>query len=299
MPELPEVERARTQLEGWLVGRRLGPVEVPNSRLLRGQDPAEVAAILQGAKVQAVLRHGKHLLMSLDRGRGLYLHLGMTGKFVRRSPGEEVRHGRLSLGVGAVQVVFSDPRLFGRIAAGPKAALEAEFFEPLGPDAWREPLDAAGWAARLAHTRRPIKVVLLEQGVVAGLGNIYAAEALFGAKIHPDRPASSLDRRELAALTQAVRRTLARALQALSREEEVTYLSEGADNPFQVYERAGEPCVRCATAIARKVQGGRSTYYCPRCQNLPNAPPLGRGPRPARPKRETGPGPGRRRGRPG
>lgn len=283
MPELPEVESARVHLEEWLVGQRLLAVQVPPTRLLGDQSPAVVEATLSGAKVRAVLRHGKHLLVELDRGRGLYLHLGMTGKFVDRPPQSVVPHARLVLELKNRWVIFRDPRLFGRIAVGPKEQLRALHLSPLGPDAWLEPLDAAGWRERLSRTKRPIKVALLEQSLVAGLGNIYAAEALFRARIHPERPASSLSKKECGALAKAVQVTLQKALAMIAQEDELTYLSEGGDNPFSVYERAGQPCVRCQAPILRTVLGGRSTYHCPACQLI--GPPAETRSRPARSKR--------------
>ncbi|MBK6690140.1 MAG: bifunctional DNA-formamidopyrimidine glycosylase/DNA-(apurinic or apyrimidinic site) lyase [Deltaproteobacteria bacterium] len=282
MPELPEVESARVHLEGWLVGQHLHSVQVPPTRLL-GDQPAElVQATLSGAKVQAVVRRGKHLLVELDRGRALYLHLGMTGKFVARPRGEVVPHARLVLELKERWVIFRDPRLFGRIAVGPRERLWDQYFAPLGPDAWLEPLDSAAWLERLGRTKRPIKVALLEQSLVAGLGNIYAAEALFRARIHPERPASSLSKKECGALAKAVQVTLQKALAVIAQEDELTYLSEGGDNPFLVYERAGGPCVRCQAPIVRTVLGGRSTYHCPACQL--NGRPVETRSRPARSK---------------
>lgn len=265
MPELPEVEIARRNLERWLGRARLTRVELlPRSFV--GDAPA-FARRLRGRTVRRVERRGKWLRLVLDGDVVLYAHLGMTGKFVLRpaaAPPE--RHERARLDSARRSVRFVDARRFGRLVGAVGEAAAPDAWRELGPDALTDGVDAARLYERLRGRKRSIKETLLDQSLVAGVGNIQAAEALWRARIHPARPASSL--------TPAEVRTLARAIEAsiadtLAREDgpEITYVEEpGAANPFDVYGKEGEPCPRCGALLQRLVQGGRSTVFCPRCQ---------------------------------
>jgi formamidopyrimidine-DNA glycosylase len=241
-------------------------------RVFRPGGPGALAAGLAGARVAAVDRRGKHLLVSLESPRGpvgLLSHLGMTGKWVRREGGDPAGHSRarLRLDDGAT-LHFVDPRLFGRLRLVPGARFEevAEL-RALGPDPLHDGIDPRRLAARLAATRRPVKVALLDQRILPGVGNIHASEALFLARVDPRRRADRLAPAEVRALARAVLASIRRTI----REEdgpEVVYVEEpGAPNPFRVYGREGERCPRCRGAdIRRAVQAQRSTYWCPRCQ---------------------------------
>lgn len=266
MPELPEVEIWRENLECWLKGRRIQTANVPDA-LLRGKQPRrKVEAALERATIRGVVRRGKFIVLDLGRKRpSVLVHLGMTGTF-RRVPqtGELPRFTRVTLGLSrGERLTFVDARRLGefRLVTG----VEARRLAALGV----EPLSREFTGARLhrltQRSIRPIKIFLMDQKHVAGLGNIHAAEALFLAGIHPERGASSLSRDECSCLARAIRREL-RAEIARSRSENLRYLQQGADNRFRIYGRADEPCPRCATPIARLVQAGRSSYYCSRCQ---------------------------------
>jgi formamidopyrimidine-DNA glycosylase len=276
MPELPEVEIAARNLRAWALGRRIEGVETDPAarRIFRPGSAAAFARSLRGRKVESVRRTGKHLLIGLGPGPGkgdlgLLSHLGMTGKWVRRAPGEEPpghSRARLALDDGAT-LHYRDPRLFGRLRLVPGARFdEVPEVRALGPDPLERGVDPERLASLLARSRRPIKVLLLDQRILPGTGNIHAAEACFRARIDPRRRAGSLSPAEVRALCRAV---LASFREALAAEEgpEIVYVEEGGENPFLVYAREGERCPRCRrAAIRRIVQAQRSTFYCPRCQ---------------------------------
>jgi formamidopyrimidine-DNA glycosylase len=266
MPELPEVEIARENLERWLVGRRIARARVADARMRGGQSRRRVEEALEGASVRAVERRGKFLLFDLGPKReAVVAHLGMTGKFLLQSRSDAVpRFARASMELGGGgRVVYCDARRLGQfrlLDAVEERRIAALGIEPLGSDFTPRRL--------LELTRpsaKPIKVFLMDQRRIAGVGNIQAAEALFLARIHPLREARSLDKSEVGRLVRSIRRTLAREIER-SRSEDPAYLHQGSENDFRVYGREGAPCSRCRSLIARFVQGGRSSYYCPRCQ---------------------------------
>jgi formamidopyrimidine-DNA glycosylase len=274
MPELPEVEIAARNLRRWTRGRTILQVgaDPRAARLFRPEGAATLSRRLDGARFGEVHRRGKNLLVELRKGRGavcLWSHLGMTGKWVLRRRGEELpRHARLVLRLrGGTTLAYVDPRLFGRLRALPGGPEGFPEVHALGPDPLHDGIDPAGLAERLGRTRRPVKVALLDQSVLPGVGNIYASEALFAARIDPRRPARSLGAAEVRRLAAAVLASMRRAIR-LQEGPEIRYVEEpGAENPFRVYQREGERCPRCRRATLRRlVQAQRSTFYCPRCQ---------------------------------
>jgi formamidopyrimidine-DNA glycosylase len=266
MPELPEVEIARENLERWLVGRRIARAQVADARMRGRQSRRRVEGALEGASVRAVLRRGKFLLFDLGARRSkVVAHLGMTGRFIQQSRSEALpRFARASLDLGrGGRVVYCDARRFGQFRLLDRLEvlrIDALGVEPLGPEFTPRRLFEL---TQLSSA--PIKVFLMDQRRIAGVGNIQAAEALFYARIHPARKARSLQASEAARLVRSLRRTLVREIERY-RSGNGAYFYEGADAHFSVYSRAGEPCPRCRSRIARFVQGGRSSYYCPRCQ---------------------------------
>jgi len=269
MPELPEVEHAARQLRAWMQGKRILRAAAARTRVLRGQSPARFAKALTGRRLVSVDRKGKYLLLGFDGDVGLLAHLGMTGKFVRRAPGEDVPHGRARFELRGQVVHLRDPRMFGRLRVLKATELWAvKEIAALGPDAWEEPPTLQSLADTFARTTRPVKVVLLDQAVLSGLGNIHAAEALFRAGIDPRRRADRLAPADLGRLAAAIRESLAFALAKLTPVQgDVAYLEEpGTANPFLVYGKAGEKCPRCGAKVRSIVQGGRSTHFCPGCQ---------------------------------
>jgi formamidopyrimidine-DNA glycosylase len=195
----------------------------------------------------------------------------MTGKLVLRRAGEEPpAHERVGFEVGGRTVHFVDPRRFGRFELVSAGKLrELPDVAALGPDALDEPLDAKELAARLGATRRPLKVALMDQSLVAGLGNIQVAEALFRARLSPSVIPAKVTPAQWRRLAAAIQESLRQALRVEKpgSDRDIAYVEEpGSANPFQVYGHAGDPCPRCRTPIRRSVQAQRSTFHCPRCQ---------------------------------
>jgi formamidopyrimidine-DNA glycosylase len=272
MPELPEVETVRAQLAPVLTGRRFAAVEIRDPRLVRPYEPHAVAAELTGERVAAVERRGKYLIVRFDSRRVLLIHLRMTGS-LRHSEGSlaEDPHRRavVRLDDGS-DVTYRDVRRFGTWLV-----LEPDEVGPyLESRVGEEPLDALFTAARLgerlARRRAPIKAALLDQRTLAGLGNIYVDEALWRARIHPLRPAETIDRAELRRLHRAIRAALEAGIARQGSTLRDYRLPDGESGSmqkeFKVYGRGGEPCDRCGTPIAKTRVGGRGTWFCPTCQ---------------------------------
>jgi len=273
MPELPEVESVRVQLQPALAGRRFERVRIDDSRLVRPYDPSEVAAQLEGEHVTAVERRGKYLVVRFESGRVLLIHLRMTGNLLHGTSGsfQELPHRRavVTLDDGS-DVAYKDVRRFGTWLL-----LEPGEAEPyLDARVGDEPLDALFTAARLgerlAGRRTSLKAALLDQRTLAGMGNIYADEALWRARLNPLRPASGLDRSELRRLHRGIRSALEHGLARQGSTLRDYRLPDGSggsmQDEFRVYGRRGEPCDRCGTEIARTQVAGRTTWFCPTCQ---------------------------------
>jgi formamidopyrimidine-DNA glycosylase len=258
VPELPEVETVVRSLAPRITGRRILNVEVRHRRITRfsSLDP-EVE--LPGRVIRTVRRHGKFILAELDRGR-LSIHLGMTGQLLfDREPGP---YTRVVFTLEGLTLLYDDIRMFGSVECYTDAGRVAK----LGPDA----LTVENAAELLRGRKAPIKAVLLNQSVFAGMGNIYADEALFRAAIHPRRRANTVSLERLERLVAAMGDILAEAIHARGSSVSDYVDAEGLPGSYQqkhqVYGRTGETCYRCGTTIRRIVVGGRGTHYCPRCQ---------------------------------
>jgi len=270
MPELPEVETIRAELEPRLTGRSLVRVEILDPRLTRPVDLFEVAEELEGDMVVAVERRGKYLVLRLESGLALLVHLRMTGGFHF----EPTTHERAVLELDdGTRLVYRDVRRFGTWLVLEDALLDPYLAGKNGPEPLGRGFTTSWLATQLARRRAPVKAVLLDQRVVAGLGNIYADEALWRARINPLRPAASLSRAEVARMQRAIRAALRTGIArqgSTLRDYARPDGSAGAmQAEFRVYGRDGEPCPRCRTTIAKTRAGGRGTWYCPRCQPLP------------------------------
>jgi formamidopyrimidine-DNA glycosylase len=276
MPELPEVEAVRRRLEPALRGARVEHVLLRRKNLRRPFPPA-FASRLEGRRIGSVDRRGKYLLVALDSGDTLLMHLGMSGSFridrasTRRTSaadatGDRHDHVVFTLSNG-VTVTFNDPRRFGvmdLLGAGLSASHQA--LAALGPEPLGASFSAVALARALAGKRTPLKAALLDQRVVAGLGNIYASEALHRAGLSPLRRSSTLATRAGRPTPRAVR--LAAAIKTVLREAIARRERPYRAGRFRVYEREGEPCRTpgCRGTIRRISQAGRSTFYCPSCQ---------------------------------
>jgi formamidopyrimidine-DNA glycosylase len=256
MPELPEVENAVRRLRAAAAGKTIASVSLLHPALRRRLSPARLRS-LRGARVRAVERHGKHQLFLLDDGRALHAHFRMTGDWHIDGVKDELpRFARATVVFDdGSRVVLEDPRALSTLDLH---AADAPVELGLGPEPSDPTLTPARLHAAFAKKRGPIKPVLLDQRVIAGLGNIYAAESLWHARISPTAPASSLTLKQVTALLAAIRRVIDRATGARYTDSSVARLA--------VYDRVGKPCRRCRTPVERMVQAGRSTYFCPSCQ---------------------------------
>jgi formamidopyrimidine-DNA glycosylase len=274
VPELPEVETVRVSLEPALVGRRFERVEIADPRLTRPLDPDEVAVELQGELVEAVERRGKYLVFRFRSGRVLLIHLRMTGSLLLHDregtlEDDPYRRAVVKLDDGS-DVMYRDVRRFGTwLLLEPEE--EAPYLHArLGEEPLGEGFTPAALAARLRGRRAPIKAALLDQRAAAGLGNIYADEALWRAKVHPLRPAGGLTTREVGHLQRAIKEALqagiARQGTTLRDYRTPNGASGSMQDELRVYGREGEPCPRCGTAITKTRAGGRGTWFCPNCQ---------------------------------
>ncbi len=272
MPELPEVEIASRHLRSWLTGRRIVKARAERSRVIRGQTPRRFAE-LGGRSLARIDRVGKWMLLSFDGGEALLSHLGMTGKWIRRDRSEKPPpHVRATLELDDGHAVdYRDPRLFGRLVRIKLEQLrDSPPLRALGPDPLGG-IDVDRLHSFLSRTKRSLKEALMDQRTLAGLGNIYVSESLHRAGLAPQRAGVSLSRDETERLAGAIGQSLRDALDAEDSPEPITYVEEGGENRFLVYDREGQPCATCATPIRRMVQGGRSTYFCPTCQPSPGA----------------------------
>lgn len=274
MPELPEVEHVVRALRRAVLGRRIVAAEIKLPRLLVDTSPASFKRKLRGARIDAINRRGKYILIELDTQHVLLVHLRMTGKFLCVGPEQSLPpypHIVFYLDDDR-RLVFCDMRQFGRMRLLPVQNLSAlPQIEALAPEPLTDDFSSDHFLATLSKSRRSLKQLLLDQTKILGLGNIYASEALFLARINPVKEAHRLSKPRALRLHQAIRDILQEAIDAGSTLR--IDLSDGNGSYFgtterfwRVYERAGEPCVNCGTRIRRIVQGGRSTYYCLKCQ---------------------------------
>jgi formamidopyrimidine-DNA glycosylase len=282
MPELPEVETVVRGLRAAVLGRRIEAVRLGKTDFI--ENPAELEAFLPGCRIRGVERYGKFIVLTLERAGlrnncRLLVHLGMTGQLQARRAADPVAphtHVFLALDDGR-ELRYTDIRRFGRIRllaarnAGLRPASSVSDLPSLGLD----PLEIteAEFARTLGARRAMVKALLLDQHVLRGIGNIYADESLWRARIHPARHAAQLTRREIATLRQSIRRILQHAIRLGGSSISDYVGADGEPGWFQfrhrAYGREGQPCFRCRAKIRRTIVAGRSSYFCPRCQPVP------------------------------
>jgi formamidopyrimidine-DNA glycosylase len=277
MPELPEVETIRRQLAPHLEGRRLIEVEILDPRWTRPEPLAMVRDGLRGRVVEEVRRAGKYLVWRCSEERYLLMHLRMTGALLFDPP-VDPPHTRVRFAFdGGHHLVYNDPRRFGtgHLLLG-AAARDAYLSQRLGVEPLTPAFTSAYLRAQARGRTAPIKSFVLDQRRIAGVGNIYADEALFRAGIHPLRAAGSLTGRQLEALRDAIEHALTAGIDAKGATIDDFRHVDGAQGSFQdlfqVHQREGEPCPVCGRAIRKLVVGGRGTYVCERCQPRPRTP---------------------------
>jgi formamidopyrimidine-DNA glycosylase len=298
MPELPEVETVARDLQAWVAGATITGAEVAWDRTIRHPQPPErFVAEIEGATIRRVSRRAKTVLLHLDDGRVMTVALRMTGALIVAPPGTQpdpfVRVA-FQLADGR-ELRYRDMRKFGRIGLWPGGGLRSvgagrgsrsrkvaedgrtyrigEVFSGHGPEPLSRSFTVARFAERLARRSAKLKTLLLDQTFIAGVGNIYADEALWRSRLHPLRPADTLTEAEIRRLHRAIRQVLRQGIanRGASFSDYVDARGEEGGNAerLSVYRRTGEPCLRCGRAIQRIVVGQRSTHFCPRCQRLP------------------------------
>lgn len=274
MPELPEVETIKLGLQKYLVGHTIENIDVRLPRILSGKIDSVI-----GGKVEKIRRFGKGLVIDLDNGYSLAVHVKMTGQLIYVAHGPATReignlpdlhtHVVFHLDNGAV-LYYRDMRQFGWVKIVKTSdVLDLPFFKALGPEPFKD-LTFETFQQILAKKKTAIKQVLMDQALIAGIGNIYANDALFVAGVHPKRPAVSLTKEEQGKLFAAIETVLKKGLAAGGASEwhyvDVLGGKGKYQNFFQVYRRDGKPCSRCGTIIQKEQLGGRGTFYCPHCQ---------------------------------
>jgi formamidopyrimidine-DNA glycosylase len=287
LPELPEVETVRRGIAPAMEGQRIIVADIRRAGL-RWPFPPDLSTRLTGARVLRLGRRSKYILADLDTDETLILHLGMSGRLTVSGlaapfvPGRfhhdypaPVAHDHVILTMeGGARITLNDPRRFGALDLAPTSRVNAHpMLAALGPEPLRNAFHAGQLAARLAGRRAPIKAMLLDQSVVAGLGNIYVCEALFRSGIHPTRAAGRIESAQLDVLVATIRTVLAEAIEAGGSSLRDYRQADGElgyfQHNFRVYDRAEQPCVTpdCTGTVQRIVQSGRSTWFCPRCQH--------------------------------
>lgn len=281
MPELPEVEVLVRHLQPLVRNRIIRSVEIRRVRVIAPTPLAEFQQKLHGAKILDLSRRGKYLRFQIKAARDpecftLLGHLGMTGRmFVARNTTNLPKHAAVVLGFGRERFVYEDPRYFGKLS------LDDSALAKLGPEPLEGDFTVERFATDLKRSHRPIKIKLLDQSLLAGVGNIYASEALYRARISPRLAACRLSRAQVRELRRSIRSVLSDAIRCGSTiplrfdggsRDGLFYFGSapGAPDYYQerlrVYDRQGQPCLRCQTPIRRMVQAARSTFYCPECQ---------------------------------
>ncbi|HEX8652977.1 MAG TPA: bifunctional DNA-formamidopyrimidine glycosylase/DNA-(apurinic or apyrimidinic site) lyase [Pyrinomonadaceae bacterium] len=275
MPELPEVELVARALGRLVTARTILSAKLLRPRLAPDSTPREFARLLRGARIESVGRRGKHILIMLERGLVLVTHLRMTGRFLylpTDAPLPKFAHAIFHLD-NKRQLVFSDQRHFGMMKLIEASQLyEAKELRRLAPEPFSQDFTPAYLQAALSRSRRTLKETLIDQTRVTGLGNIYAAEVMFLARINPFARASEVSRRRVPRLHRAILDVLTESIEQGStlnvdpENIDGSYTGGSYEGRWRVYDREDEPCVNCGARIRRISHAGRSTYFCPRCQ---------------------------------
>jgi formamidopyrimidine-DNA glycosylase len=278
VPELPEVEVVRRGLEAHIVDRQIVGVDVLAPRSVRRHlaGPEDLADRLAGRTITGVMRRGKYLWLPLDHGDAILAHLGMSGQLlVQPAAAPVARHLRVVLRLSdGLELRFCDQRMFGGLSVSDGGALLPKEIAHIGRDPLDPEFDEEGWRSALRRRRTGIKRALLDQTLASGIGNIYADEALWHARLHFARPTATMRRPEAVRLLDAVRRVMVTALGEGGTSFDALYVDVDGrsgyfDRSLRVYGRDGEPCPRCGTPIRRDRFMNRSSFSCPRCQPRP------------------------------
>jgi formamidopyrimidine-DNA glycosylase len=277
VPELPEVETVRDGLSRHVVGRTIGSVEVLHPRPVRRdhRGPAGFAAALTGRRIEAARRRGKYLWLPLDNGDALLGHLGMSGQLLVQTPGSpDERHLRVRLGLGDAELRFVDQRMFGGLAVSEGGAELPPEIAHIARDPFDPEFDDDLFVGRVRRRAAGVKRLLLDQTLISGVGNIYADEALWHARIHGERPGERLRPIDVRRVLEHARAVMGAALVQGGTSFDSLYVNVNGesgyfDRSLHAYGREGEACDRCGTPIRRVEFMNRSSFFCPRCQPVP------------------------------
>lgn len=277
MPELPEVETVRRGLEPWVVGRKIKSIEMLGNGGYRSTTYAPFSA-LEGAKVESMNRRGKFLWFEVNRNLALVAHLGMSGQFIireKKAPDEKHLRARIDCGDRRRELRFIDQRTFGWLAIDQLVFEDGvevpTSFQRVARDIFDPKFDSEKVISKILKKKSAIKRVLLDQKVMSGVGNIYADEALWLAKIHPERIAQALHREEVEELLKTVKKVMSAALKQGGTSFDDLYINVNGESGYfdvelEAYAQDGEPCSRCGSEIRRISFGNRSSHFCPLCQ---------------------------------
>jgi formamidopyrimidine-DNA glycosylase len=282
MPELPEVETVRRGLQRHVSGRVIDSVEVLHPRVVRRHQAGETGSLaaLSGGRVGEIRRRGKFLWLPVAAD-ALIAHLGMSGQFLIGDPGQPLTphvRARFTFADGGTDLRFADQRTFGHLTFAPGGAALPSAIAHIAPDPFEAVFDDRRFSDRLRSRRTGVKRALLDQSLISGVGNIYADEALWRAKLHGERPASALRPTDVTRLLAGVREVFAAAIEAGGTSFDGLYVRVNGESGYfgrslNVYGRAGQPCPRCLTPVRREKFMNRSSYSCPKCQPRPRRGP--------------------------
>ena len=275
MPELPEVETIRRSLEEKIKGKTLVGVEVFLEKMFKGTASEDPEAGINGRKINSIERRGKYLIIHLTGGMAMVIHLRMTGQLMYCTPEQEkAKHTHVIFQLNdKCELRFADQRQFGKVQLIPEKELDTiSGLKTLGVEPLSTKFTREWFKKGLRNRRTKVKPLLLDQTFVAGIGNIYADEALFRAKVNPERVAATLSHREVSNLFIAIRDVLEEGIDNKGTSIKDYVDGEGHQgnnqNNLKVYGRNGEPCIKCGKPVEKKVIGGRSSHFCPKCQKL-------------------------------
>ena len=277
MPELPEVETVRRGLEPWVKGKKIKRIEMVHKGGNRSSTFAPITTV-QDARILELKRRGKFLWFQLNRDLALVAHLGMSGQFlIQPKKADDEKHLRVRIDCGdrKKEIRFIDQRTFGWVAIDELVEVDGEWiprsFARIAPDIFDPKFDAKKLIRKIANKKSAIKRVLLDQTVMSGVGNIYADESLWRARIHPERMANTLSEDELKTLLSSVKKVMTKALKQGGTSFDALYINVNGESGYfavelEAYGREDEPCSRCGSFIRRIVFGNRSSHFCPNCQ---------------------------------
>ncbi len=271
MPELPEVETIKRELDKVIVGKRITDVIINNAKVIKEPKKEKFIADLKNIAIKKIIRKGKLLIFELSSGKSLTIHLKMTGQLIYPSTAlgtSPAKTTRVSFKFSDGKLLdFNDTRLFGELRVVDDWQ-KMKFIKELGPEPFD--LSAEKFQKMLASKKTKIKILLLDQKFISGVGNLYANEALFRAKIHPQRPANSLSEKEKELLFEEIKNTLSEAIKYKGSSVDQYVQVSGKPGDYakyhKAYDREGEKCFKCGGKIKRITLAGRGTYFCPQCQ---------------------------------